>query len=231
MAHAETPGWRRAKNVADDIIYSNLNSTLYCGCVYTSDNDGDGSGRVDHERCGYKIPGSHAKRANRVEWEHIVPASLMPARGFDCWVLGNRRECERKDPKAQAMLFDLHNLAPAIGQVNALRSTDRYTEIPGEPSNFGSCQIQDERGEFEPPDCLKGDLARVWLYMSLRHGVVITSDERDRFERWSANDPVSPWESKREKRIFNYTFVRNPFVHGVTPNSSGACSWEKLVGL
>ena len=91
------------------------------------------------------------------------------------------------------MLFDLHNLAPAIGQVNALR---------------------------------KGDVARIWLYMGLRHGVNISPDEIFRFERWSANDPVSPWESQREKRIFDHTFVQNPFIHGVTPDAAGACPWE-----
>jgi len=107
-----------------------------------------------------------------------------------------------------------------------VRSNDGYTEIPGDPSEFGSCQIQDGRGEFEPPDYLKGDLARVWLYMSLRHGVTIIPDERDRFEQWSADDPVSRWESQREKRIFDYTFIQNPFVHGVTPDSAGACPWE-----
>ena len=90
-AFAESPGWRRAKNTADDIIYAGKDRTLYCGCVYTSDGDNDGSGSVDHQACGYVSPQSHASRANRVEWEHIVPASLMPARQFDCWVLGNRR--------------------------------------------------------------------------------------------------------------------------------------------
>lgn len=158
VASAESPGWRRAKNAADDIIYAGKDRTLYCGCVYTSDGDNDGSGSVDHQVCGYVPPQTHASRANRIEWEHIVPASLMPARQFDCWVLGNRDRCEREDPRAQAMLFDLHNLAPAIGQVNALRSNDRYTEIPGGPSGFGTCPIQDVSGAFEPPDCLKGDV-------------------------------------------------------------------------
>ena len=58
------------------------------------------------------------------------------------------------------MIFDLHNLASAIGQVNRLRSNDGHIEIPGDPSEFGSCQIQDGRGEFQPPDCLRGTLAR-----------------------------------------------------------------------
>jgi len=226
VAFAESPGWRRAKNAADDIIYSGKDRTFYCGCVYTSNATNNGSGSVDHQVCGYVPPQTYSGRANRVEWEHVVPASLMPAHQFDCWVLGNREDCERNDPRAQGMLFDLHNLAPSIGQVNALRSSDQYTEIPGGPSGFGSCPIQDVQREFEPPDCLKGDVARIWLYMSFRHGVEIPPNERDMFERWSANDPVSPWEKDREGRIFDYTFVHNPFVHGVTPVAAGACTSE-----
>ncbi len=161
-----------------------------------------------------------------MEWEHAVPASLMPARQFDCWVLGSREDCERDDPRAQAMMFDLHNLAPSVGQVNALRGNDRYADLPDNPGQFGACPAVDTQGEFEPSDCLKGNVARVWLYMSFRHGVVIPSDERDMFDQWSLDDPVSPWEKQREERIFDHTFVHNPFVHSVTADSAGACSWE-----
>lgn len=49
IASAESPGWRRAKNAADDIIYAGKDRTIYCGCVYTSDGDSDGSGSVDHQ--------------------------------------------------------------------------------------------------------------------------------------------------------------------------------------
>ena len=69
-------------------------------------------------------------------------------------------------------------------------------------------------------------MARIWLYMSLRHGVVIAPDERDMFDQWSVADPVSPWESQREKRIFDHTFVQNPFVHNKETNAAGACPWE-----
>jgi len=225
-AHADTPGWRRAKNTADDIIYAGKNRTFYCGCEYTSRGDNTGGGSVDHLVCGYVPPSTQARRAGRVEWEHVVPASLMPARQFDCWINGSRDQCEREDPRAQAMLFDLHNLAPSVGQVNALRSNDRYTEIPGPPSGFGSCPIQDMPGAFEPPDCLKGDVARIWLYMELRYGVMIFPAEKEMYLRWSDNDPVSLWEQKREGRIFDHTFVHNPFVYGVTPNFAGSCNWE-----
>ena len=141
-------------------------------------------------------------------------------------MMGSREKCERDDPRAQAMIFDLHNIAPSIGQVNALRSNDRYAELPDDTSDFGACPIEDKKGAFEPPDCLKGDVARVWLYMSFRHGVVISPEERDMFEQWSDDDPVSPWESEKEARVFDRTFVHNSHVHGVATDAAGACPWE-----
>ena len=183
QAHASS-GWDKTKNIADDIIYEGRSTTFYCGCTYQSHDDTDGSGDItDTTACGYAGPSSYSSRASRVEWEHIVPASLMPARHFPCWAGpgGSRENCERTDPNAQAMMFDLHNLAPSIGQVNALRRNDRYADLPDDTSDFGSCPIEDSSGQFEPPDCLKGDVARVWLYMQERHGVEIPPAELEMF--------------------------------------------------
>ena len=103
---------------------------------------------------------------------------------------------------------------------------DRYADLPDDTSDFGSCSIEDSSGLFEPPDCLKGDVARVWLYMQQRHDVEIPPAELAMFTLWTAADPVSLWESEREKRIFSHSRVINPFVHGVAPDAVGACSWE-----
>ncbi len=46
------------------------------------------------------------------------------------------------------------------------------------------------------------------------------------FEEWSENDPVSPWESEREDRIFKHIFVLNPFVRLEDVDPAGACPWE-----
>ena len=70
---AESPGWRNAKNVADDAVYHDHHRTFYCGCVTTPDNDNDGSGSVSLVECGYKGPTEHAGVAERIQWEHIVP--------------------------------------------------------------------------------------------------------------------------------------------------------------
>ena len=205
--------WNKAKNAADDEVYAGITKTFYCGCTYQSDGDSDGSGKItDVSACGYDGPSTHSHRAGRVEWEHVVPASLMPARLFPCWVVHGRDNCERNDPAAQAMIFDLHNLVPSIGQVNALRSNDRYGEISGEAGYFGSCKIEDGSGVFEPADTERGDVARIWLYMMRRHGVVIPEDELSMFLRWHKDDPVSDWERERNRRVEAIQGNGNPYV-------------------
>jgi deoxyribonuclease I len=223
--------WAGTKNTADDAIYTaEHRSTFYCGCSYTSHEDNDGSGSIDDlDTCGYDGGNNASSRAQRMEWEHIVPASLMPARLWACWAGpdGSRGRCERENPAAQAMIFDLHNLAPSIGQVNQFRSNDRYADLADDTSDFGACLIEDDRGLFEPPPCRRGDVARVWFYMHETHGVRIPDDEWDMFVEWSANDPISPWEAEREERIFAATGNRNPYVHGGGVDGAGSCEWER----
>lgn len=221
------PSWNKTKNAADDIIYDGHRITLYCGCAYKSDGDSDGSGRPDLMACGFSGPAKHEARAKRTEWEHIVPASLMPARQMACWAdpssidacqksngsfLKGRACCEKSSQEARNMIFDLHNLAPSIGQVNALRLNDHYGEINGENRPFGACAAEDVDGLFEPGDEERGDVARVWLYMNWKHGVVISDDELRMFIRWDRADPVSAWEKLRNQRIITVQGNGNPWI-------------------
>ena len=77
IAFAESPGWRRAKNAADVVIYAGKDRTLYCGCVFTSDGDNDGSGSVDHQACDYVAPQflSHHGKAKGKSGYSIIPSS------------------------------------------------------------------------------------------------------------------------------------------------------------
>ena len=204
--------WSAAKNAADDQVYYDHRQTLYCGCPYESHADNDGSGDIALDQCNYASPAKHSHRAGRVEWEHIVPVSLMPVRQFECWKQGGREECEKNDPSAQRMIFDLHNIAPSIGQVNAFRSNDRYGIIDNENRDFGGCEIEDENGLFEPADDTRGDVARVWLYMVKQHHVLVTEDEWQMFLHWHFDDPVSSWEKTRNTRIREIQGNGNPYV-------------------
>jgi deoxyribonuclease-1 len=209
--------WRAATRIVEQ-VYSRHRKTLYCGCRYSAK-------KVDLASCGYKPSGKFKNRSQIIEYEHIVPASLM-AGHMPCWRKGGRKFCETKDKEAQARIFDPHNLAPEVGEINALRSNDLYNDLPANTSDFGRCPIEDRRGAFEPPDCQKGDLARVWLYIGERYGLRLPSAQWKLFERWSDMDPVSPWEAEREKRIASVTSVSNNFVRGMPVSRKGACPWE-----
>lgn len=90
---AEHPkNFQEAKKYAR-IIWSSNPETIYCGCKY------DNQLNVDHQSCGYEPRDS--KRANKIEWEHLVPASWF-GRQRECW-----REplCEKKNGCATRRLM------------------------------------------------------------------------------------------------------------------------------
>ena len=98
---AAQANWNSTKRAADQIIHENDGTEFYCGCEYELKGTSSGRGRITStEECGYRGPPTHRSRADRVEWEHIVPASLVPARRFGCWALGGRAECERTSAEA-----------------------------------------------------------------------------------------------------------------------------------
>ena len=148
-------------------------------------------------------------RANRLEWEHVVPASLMPARQFTCWneglpacTSGGRSCCESHDLNARVQIFDLHNLVPSVGQANALRGNKRYGIIEGEDLELGQCDFEWENGGFaEPATNRRGDVARVWLYFVDQHGLQLEQGELLTYMEWSAGDRPDTTEFERNDRI------------------------------
>ena len=229
--------WDDAKDAVADSVYYNITTTFYCGCLYESHNDKDGSATVlnfnscyDWRQNGYK------NSACSLNWEHVVPATLTPVRKLNCWqnwktieecqsIKNGRKCCEKINAGARDILFDPHNLVPAVGQINKLRRDDRYAELE-KGGTFGDCSIKDTNQLFEPPDCKKGDVARIWLYMRDAYRVEIKETELNMFNEWSKADPVSPWEKEREERIFDLSKKRNPYVYFMEPSESGACPWE-----
>jgi endonuclease I len=79
---------------------------------------------------------------------------------------------------------------------------------------------------FEPTDSFKGDLARVFFYMSVRYGLEdenwdssfavegasIEQWEEDVLRAWHIMDPVSEKEIQRNEAVFGIQGNRNPFV-------------------
>lgn len=206
--------WSKTKKRSAKFVYFDHHETFYCGCTYES--RGASGGVPDHTSCSFENrPGISNTRATRIEWEHIVPASLMPARQHECWTGNGRKECEKNGPEhVKMMIFDLHNLVPSVGQVNADRSNRRYGLLPNRELPFGQCPFKYDTGLglAEPSEEVRGDVARAWFYMRDRYGVVFADGEEVMFQTWHEEDPVSDWEKERNVRIFCAQGTSNPHV-------------------
>lgn len=210
--------WGTTKRWARDIIYAGENETFYCGCTYTA--SGTSGGITELNTCDYDGSGEvNHHRAVVLEWEHVVPASLMPARSFACWneglpecSKGSRKCCERFDLNARAQIFDLHNLVPSVGQANALRANKRYGIIEGEERKLGSCDFEWTNDLTEPPEDKRGEVARIWLYFVGQHNLQLQQGELEMYLEWSRDDPPEQWEFTRNERIRLKQGNGNPFV-------------------
>ena len=105
---------------------------FYCGCRFQGK-------QVDLASCGY-LPRKNPQRAARIEWEHVVPAWVI-GHQRQCWQNGGRRNCNRSDATFRRAEADLHNLVPAIGEVNGDRSNYAFGWLPQEPHQYGACPM------------------------------------------------------------------------------------------
>jgi deoxyribonuclease I len=204
----------QARQALRDYVYYDRSDDgdFYCGCSWDwTTNTG---GRVDLVSCAYEIRAQES-RAQRIEWEHVVPASML-GQHRQCWRDGGRDNCNRTDPVFNRMEANLHNLVPAVGEVNADRSNYRFAEIAGEPSNYGACRFEvDNRQRLaEPADAVKGQIARIYFYMHDYYQLPLSEDEQRLYLRWHQQFPVSDWERERDRRIARLMGHNNPYVTG-----------------
>lgn len=191
--------------------------TFYCGCSYREKD-------VDLKSCGYEVR-KNEKRARRIEFEHVVPASRY-GRNFDAWSKGHPdcekkgrsykgRDCARRVSEAfNLMEADMFNLQPAIGEVNGDRSNYRMTVLDGEAREYGRCDVEIRDRLIEPRPEVRGDVARTYLYMAWAYPevVILEPKEREMFARWDREDPPDDWERERARRIAAIQKNTNPFI-------------------
>ncbi len=180
---------------------------IYCGCPY----DLSRKDRIDDEACGYKGQG---QRSKRIEWEHVVPASVFGQR-FTEWKEGHpscerngRKEKGRDCARATSEVFaqmeaDLYNLLPSLGELNGVRSNYPFGEIGGEAREFGRCDFEVAQRVAEPRKEIRGDLARIYFYMDARYPGfdIVTKRNEGLLNAWDRDDPMDDVERERVRRI------------------------------
>ena len=199
-------------------LYKDNPVTLYCGCSFKGK-------KPDLSSCGY-IPKKNNKRANRIEWEHVVPAHTF-GQSFSEWRRGHSKCVTKKGKKFKGrrcagkmnkeyrrMQADMFNLYPAIGEVNGRRSNYSMAIIKGEKREFGKCDVEIKSRKVEPRDEIRGEIARTYLYMdSVYPGRgIISKKNRKLFDAWNQSDPVDEWECERSKMIEKIQGNRNEVV-------------------
>jgi deoxyribonuclease-1 len=212
----------KAKKLASTQVYKDHHQSFYCGCSFNDKK------QVDQASCGYepRTPitksGKENIRDNRIEWEHVLPASTM-GKQLACWG-GERKQfpqcvksngklksgrdcCQKVNLNFRNAHNDLVNLTPAIGEVNADRSNLPYSEIIGENRTYGQCDFEYDKVNktVEPSSKIRDDIARIQLYLLNTYGSSLgfefSAIKLNILKQWAENDPVSVWEIERNKRI------------------------------
>lgn len=202
----------KAKKYLEREVYNDellSRNTLYCGCTYSEKKI------VDNSSCWFEHNKKYIKRSKKIEWEHVVPAQAF-GKSFEAWTLGDRdcvnskwkkfkgRKCASKVEKEyQFMEYDMYNLFPAIGSINALRSNYAFEIIEWEDREFWECDMEIGNKRAEPTESIRGDIARIYFYMEISYPwrLVISDVRMKILEAWSLQDPVSEEECERYKAI------------------------------
>jgi len=192
-----------------------LRKTLYCGCRYSV------SKQIDAASCGFEprknrngtVSEQDLIRAGRMEVEHVVPAAFIGT-SIGCWDNGGRSACEQNSPEYNKAASDLVNLRPSIGQVNRDRYSYEYGTIAGEARVYGACdmEVDFKAGIAEPAPEIRGDLARITLYMRDRYKISMSPAYASMMEQWARLDPVSTEECELNRRIAQAQGHGNPRV-------------------
>lgn len=215
LLFAEKPrhrNYRGASQVLAQVYTGDLAKDLYCGCPYS------GKQNIDTVPCGFRPrENPHRKsykRARRIEWEHIVTAHNM-GHFRPCWRDGGRKNCTYNDPTFEMMEGDLHNLYPAIGEINGDRSNFMYSQWTNSPEPmYGSCEtvVDFKLKKVQPRKEIRGLIARVHFYMENQYAIKLSNQDRKLFEAWDKMYPVTKEECERDRRIEKKQGNRNPFV-------------------
>lgn len=210
-------------------IYQGHQTTIYCDCNY---NYKDKKNMIDKESCGY-IPrnklskkGKVNVRTNRIEWEHLIPAENF-GRQFSCWRDGNpkcinskgktfkgRKCCEKVNKRYRIMQADMHNLFPAVGELNADRKNFRFDFEVGKSGQYGQCQfnVDFKARRAKVKEELRGVIARDYLYFNKQYGMKLSKQELQKYEAWNRQYPPSEWEKERNKKVAKQQGNLNEFI-------------------
>ena len=191
-AHAEQfkiPDYKTARYLLWSKVYAKGGKTLYCG-----QNFGANKGR------GINV-------------EHVFPMSWV-TRALNC---GRRKECRASSAEFNRIEADLHNLFPALTEINDERSSFPFAMIKGEQRRYGKCDFEfdSKRRVVEPRDASRGEIARAMFHMVAeygKYGLELRRKQAKMLKKWHFQDKPSKEEKRRNDVIEKLQGTRNRFI-------------------
>ena len=191
--------------------------TFYCGCDFDASTK---KWAPELDSCGYKVR-KQPKRANRIEWEHIVAAWEF-GHQLQCWQSGEgtsaRANCTKNSDDFNKMASDMHNLVPAIGEVNGDRSNysfSQWTSSTSTSPQYGKCDMRVDfaNSRVQPPAYSRGAIARTYLYMSETYDRYNLSSKQLKLSNaWHKLYPITQSECQRDDVVATIQGNHNHFV-------------------
>ncbi len=168
----------------------------------------NGNGKVLLIYSSYSATRSQFHSSNGWNREHVWPKSLG---GFD---------------QNDNVGADLHHIRPSDARINSTRNNNKYGNTNGGKAVYGCSATNNvlggyyANGYFEPLDNVKGDVARICLYIYVRYGgewskcskITNVFQSVDVLLEWMAEDPVDTWEMGRNEVVAAYQGNRNVFI-------------------
>ncbi|MAA66076.1 MAG: endonuclease I [Alteromonadaceae bacterium] len=122
---------------------------------------------------------------------------------------GTLSQCE-KDEHYRYIASDLHNMIPVQSSVELWRRNASYAQLT-ENQPTEKCDIRATLREIEPPNAVKGDVARAVAYMAKTYHLPLTTAPQILIQ-WSNDDPPDDHELQINTLIENLQGNSNPFV-------------------
>lgn len=199
-----------AKKIAR-LIWAEHRETFYCGCKY------DKHGNILFNTCSFSPEKKYVSK--KISWEHIVPVSWYGKQRL-CWRNNQRQKpremCRQIDPEFRKMEADLHNLVPALREMNMKRKNYAYGELP--PGSCMGCDfIVDHRLQrVEPRNEVKGMAARITLYLSQKYNIILDDQQKQILIQWNKRFPPTRWEKRWHEKVATIQGDHNPYYNDKT---------------
>lgn len=136
---------------------------------------------------------------------YIYPLSQV-RRALEC---GTSSQCASNDRYRQ-IASDLHNIVPVRSRTEMRRRHALYEQL-GSAIEPDECGIRESAQFFEPPERVKGDVARTVAYMVDTYGLP-WAGATTVFKTWNRVDPPDDGELTRHRQIADIQGNENPFV-------------------